>query len=88
MSCQGLKKILKAAFNILKIDLVLQVGQLERFNPAVTAIQDIVNHPIFIESNRLGIYKERGTDVSVVLDRSEKLASPSTNRPSMVLIRL
>ncbi len=51
-----------------KKDLVLQVGQLERFNPAVTAIQDIVNHPIFIESNRLGIYKERGTDVSVVLD--------------------
>ncbi|MGB9499932.1 MAG: Gfo/Idh/MocA family protein [Dissulfuribacterales bacterium] len=48
--------------------LVLQVGQLERFNPAVTAIQHIVNHPIFIESNRLGIYKERGTDVSVVLD--------------------
>jgi len=48
--------------------LVLQVGQLERFNPAVTAIQHIVNHPIFIESNRLGLYKERGTDVSVVLD--------------------
>jgi predicted dehydrogenase len=44
------------------------VGQLERFNPAVTAIQHIVNNPIFIESNRLGLYKERGTDVSVVLD--------------------
>lgn len=51
-----------------KKGLVLQVGQLERFNPAVTAIQHIVNHPIFIESNRLGLYKERGTDVSVVLD--------------------
>jgi len=49
-------------------NLVLQVGQLERFNPAVTAVQHIVDHPIFIESNRLGIYKERGTDVSVVLD--------------------
>ncbi len=48
--------------------LVLQVGQLERFNPAVTAVQHVVDHPIFIESNRLGIYKERGTDVSVVLD--------------------
>jgi len=48
--------------------LVLQVGQLERFNPAVAAVQHIVDHPIFIESNRLGIYKERGTDVSVVLD--------------------
>ena len=51
-----------------KKNLVLQVGQLERFNPAVAAVQHIVDHPIFIESNRLGIYKERGTDVSVVLD--------------------
>jgi predicted dehydrogenase len=49
-------------------NLVLQVGQLERFNPAVTAIQHVVKNPIFIESNRLGLYKERGTDVSVVLD--------------------
>ncbi len=48
--------------------LVLQVGQLERFNPAVTALQHLVDHPIFIESNRLSIYQERGTDVSVVLD--------------------
>lgn len=48
--------------------LVLQVGQLERFNPAVTALQQLVDHPIFIESNRLSIYQERGTDVSVVLD--------------------
>lgn len=51
-----------------KKNLVFQVGQLERFNPAVTAVQHIVDHPIFIESNRLGIYKPRGTDVSVVLD--------------------
>jgi len=51
-----------------KNNLLLQVGQLERFNPAVTAVQHVVDHPIFIESNRLGIYKERGTDVSVVLD--------------------
>jgi predicted dehydrogenase len=48
--------------------LVLQVGHLERFNPAVTAIQKLVDHPIFIESNRLSIYQKRGTDVSVVLD--------------------
>jgi len=51
-----------------KRNLVLQVGQLERFNPAVTAVKNIVDHPIFIESNRLAIYNERGTDVSVVLD--------------------
>jgi len=48
--------------------LIIQVGHLERFNPAVIALQDIVAKPMFIESHRLSIYKDRGTDVSVVLD--------------------
>ena len=48
--------------------LILQVGHLERFNPAVVALKDIVQQPMFIESHRLSIYNERGTDVSVVLD--------------------
>ena len=48
--------------------LILQVGHLERFNPAVVALQDVVEKPLFIESHRLSIYKERCTDVSVVLD--------------------
>ena len=48
--------------------LIMQVGHLERFNPAVVALQDIVQRPMFIESHRLSIYKDRGTDVSVVLD--------------------
>jgi len=51
-----------------KNSLILQVGHLERFNPAVKAVQDIIKDPIFIESNRLSLYHERGTDVSVVLD--------------------
>jgi predicted dehydrogenase len=51
-----------------KRGLILQVGHLERFNPAVTAISHLVHHPVFIESNRLSLYKKRGTDVSVVLD--------------------
>ncbi|MFP4226304.1 MAG: Gfo/Idh/MocA family oxidoreductase, partial [Desulfobacterales bacterium] len=51
-----------------KKGLVLQVGHLERFNPAVKAVKDIVKEPIFIESNRLSLYQPRGTDVSVVLD--------------------
>ena len=51
-----------------KKGLILQVGHLERFNPAVTAISHLVHHPVFIESNRLSLYKKRGTDVSVVLD--------------------
>ena len=48
--------------------LILQVGHLERFNPAAVALQDIVSRPLFIEAHRLCIYKDRNTDVSVVLD--------------------
>ncbi|MFZ2633047.1 MAG: Gfo/Idh/MocA family oxidoreductase [Desulfosalsimonadaceae bacterium] len=48
--------------------LILQVGHLERFNPAIRAAKALVNHPVFIESSRMSLYKERGTDVSVVLD--------------------
>jgi predicted dehydrogenase len=48
--------------------LLIQVGHLERFNPAVAALQGIVKKPMFIESHRLSIYKDRCTDVSVVLD--------------------
>jgi predicted dehydrogenase len=47
---------------------IIQVGHLERFNPAVVALQDIVRRPMFIESHRLSFFKDRGTDVSVVLD--------------------
>ncbi len=49
-------------------NLIIQVGHLERFNPAVVALRDIVKQPMFIESHRLSIYKDRCTDVSVVLD--------------------
>ncbi|RJP85915.1 MAG: gfo/Idh/MocA family oxidoreductase [Desulfobacteraceae bacterium] len=51
-----------------KKGLVLQIGHLERFNPAVKAVKELVNHPVFIESSRMSVYNERGTDVSVVLD--------------------
>ncbi len=48
--------------------LIVQVGHLERFNPAVAALQGVVKKPMFIESHRLSIFKDRCTDVSVVLD--------------------
>ena len=48
--------------------LIIQVGHLERFNPAVVALRDYLKKPRFIESHRLSTYKERATDVSVVLD--------------------
>jgi predicted dehydrogenase len=47
---------------------ILQVGHLERFNPAVLALKDIITNPMFIEAHRLSIFKDRSTDVSVVLD--------------------
>lgn len=49
-------------------ELRLQVGHLERFNPAVQAMVDMVSTPMFIESHRLAPYNPRGADVSVVLD--------------------
>jgi predicted dehydrogenase len=49
-------------------DLLIQVGHLERYNPAVLALKDVIKKPLFIESHRLSIFKNRATDVSVVLD--------------------
>jgi predicted dehydrogenase len=49
-------------------NLILQVGHLERFNPALLAVRDMITRPMFIESHRLSIYPQRSTDVSVVLD--------------------
>lgn len=47
---------------------VLQVGHLERFNAAILAAEPHVSAPRFMECQRLAPYKERGTDVNVVLD--------------------
>ena len=47
---------------------ILQVGHLERFNAAVQAVQPTLRAPRFIESARLAPFKQRGTDVDVVLD--------------------
>ena len=47
---------------------VLQVGHLERFNAAILAAEPYLRSPHFIECHRLAPYKERGTDVNVVLD--------------------
>ena len=48
--------------------LVLQVGHLERFNPAWLAVKDRMQRPVFIEAHRMAPFKARGIDVSVVLD--------------------
>ncbi len=45
-----------------------QVGHVERFNPAYTAVADKIDNPMFIETHRLAEFNPRGTDVPVVLD--------------------
>jgi predicted dehydrogenase len=47
---------------------ILQVGHLERFNAAVLAAEPHLHSPRFMECHRLAPFKERGTDVNVVLD--------------------
>lgn len=46
----------------------VQIGHIERFNPALLALEKYDLHPMFIESHRLAQFNPRGTDVAVVLD--------------------
>jgi predicted dehydrogenase len=48
--------------------ITVQVGHVERFNPAFTATKPFIKNPMFIETHRLAQFNPRGTDVSVVLD--------------------
>ncbi|MSP04109.1 MAG: Gfo/Idh/MocA family oxidoreductase [Acetobacteraceae bacterium] len=48
--------------------LVLQVGHLERFSAAFAALSQRVSRPLYIEAARIAPFRERGTDVSVILD--------------------
>jgi predicted dehydrogenase len=49
-------------------NLVLQVGHIERFNPALNALEEKLTRPRFIEAHRLSTYPGRSTDIGVVLD--------------------
>jgi len=51
-----------------KNNLILQVGFVERFNPAIMALENVIEKPMFIEAHRLHPFFERGTDVDVILD--------------------
>ena len=65
-------KTLQEADELLQIakekNLIIQVGHIERFNPAVRAIEPYIEKPKFIECNRLGPFVERAADIGVVLD--------------------
>ncbi|MBW2595251.1 MAG: Gfo/Idh/MocA family oxidoreductase [Deltaproteobacteria bacterium] len=47
---------------------IFQIGFVERFNPAIAALEKVIEAPLFIESHRLHPFFERGTDVDVILD--------------------
>jgi predicted dehydrogenase len=49
-------------------DRIIQVGHIERFNPAILALDRFTINPMFVESHRLAQFNPRGTDVAVVLD--------------------
>lgn len=51
-----------------KNSLILHVGHLERFNPAVEALENLISEPKFIEVQRLGSFSARSLDIDVVLD--------------------
>lgn len=62
----------KEALELIKLaseaDVKVQVGHVERFNPAFRAAQQMIHKPMFIEAHRLAEFNPRGTDVPVVLD--------------------
>jgi len=63
---------LEEARELMKIareaNVKVQVGHVERFNPAFLAAEPVFNRPMFIESHRLAQFNPRGTDVPVILD--------------------
>ena len=61
----GADEIIKVA---KEKNLKVQVGHVERFNPALLSISNYEINPVFIETHRLAQFKPRGTDVAVVLD--------------------
>jgi predicted dehydrogenase len=53
---------------VKEANVKLQVGHVERFNPAFIALQEVTVNPMFIEVHRLAQFNPRGTEVSVILD--------------------
>jgi predicted dehydrogenase len=66
VTCEEAEKLMALA---QEHDVILSVGYIERFNPAVRALENFDINPRFIEAHRLGVFEpERGTDVAVILD--------------------
>ena len=58
-------KLLEAA---KRHERILQVGHVERFNPAILAVEPVVSRPLFFEVHRLGVFTPRSLDVDVIYD--------------------
>ncbi|MES1224411.1 MAG: Gfo/Idh/MocA family oxidoreductase [Bacteroidota bacterium] len=67
-----LANTMEEAHDLVKLvkesDVKLQVGHVERFNPAFLAVKNVSLNPMFIEVHRLAQFNPRGTEVSVILD--------------------
>ncbi len=66
VTCQEAEELINLA---QERNVILSVGYIERFNPAVQALKNYDTNPRFIEAHRLAVFEpERGTDVAVILD--------------------
>ncbi|HVE64970.1 MAG TPA: Gfo/Idh/MocA family oxidoreductase [Thermoanaerobaculia bacterium] len=69
-----------------RADRVLQVGHVERYNPAIEAALELVRSPGFVEVHRLGVFTARSLDVDVVLDlmiHDLQIVSALVGRPAV-----
>lgn len=66
--CTSLSEAEDLMLLVKEKNVAVQVGHVERFNPAFVAARSFITNPMFIESHRLAMFNPRGNDVSVVLD--------------------
>ena len=66
--CDNISKAYELSKLATKTGLVIQVGHIERFNPALLSVEPFLGTPMFIESHRLSMFNPRSIDVSVIED--------------------
>lgn len=66
--CDTIEKAQKLSTLAADTKAVVQIGHIERFNPALLSVEDFLGTPMFIESHRLSMFNPRSTDISVVED--------------------
>lgn len=66
--CSSIEEAKHLVAMVREANVKMQVGHVERFNPAYLAVKDLALNPMFIEVHRLAQFNPRGTEVSVILD--------------------